>query len=68
VLERTLPPVLATSRYNLVLIPLGKGLLGIYKSKLPFRQPVNLQTDGYKRPLFAIAMAIVGYWQFSRLK
>ena len=61
-------PCLATSRYNLVLLDLGKGKVGMFKSKLPFREPVSLQRDSWKRPLFAIAMAIVGCWQFARLK
>ncbi|CAL8470006.1 g9548 [Coccomyxa elongata] len=66
--ERDSAPCLATSRYNLVVLDLGKGMIGMFKSKLPFREPVSLQRDSWKRPLFAIAMAIVGCWQFARVK
>ncbi|BDA44020.1 Uncharacterized membrane protein At1g75140 [Coccomyxa sp. Obi] len=66
--ERASAPCLASSRYNLVILDLGKGMVGMFKSKLPFREPVSLQRDSWKRPLFAIAMFIVGCWQFSRLK
>ncbi len=66
--ERGFTPILASSRYNLVMAALGNGLVGIYKSKLPFREPVDLQTDSFRRPLYAILMAFVIYWQYSRMK
>lgn len=61
-------PILATSLYKLILLGQGGNAVGILRSELPFRQPVKVQGINWKRPIFILTVAAVGYWQFLRIR
>jgi hypothetical protein len=49
-------------------VSLGGNAAVALRSDLPFRQPFKFQGSSWKRPLFILAAAAVGYWQFLRVK
>ncbi len=61
-------PLLETQK-NFVAILLGKRVLGIYHSELPVKGPMPaMQTKMWSQPIFLMAMLVMGFWQFNRMK
>lgn len=64
---KVLPPV-AAAQGPLVAVSLGDGVVGLFESKMPFKEPDLLPLHAMSRPLAILAMIVVGGWQFVRTK
>lgn len=64
---KVLPPV-AAAQGPLVAVSLGDGIVGLFESKMPFKEPDLLPLHAMSRPLAVLAMIVVGGWQFVRTK
>ena len=64
---KVLPPV-AAAQGLLVAVSLGDGVVGLFESKMPFKEPDLLPLHALSRPLAVLAMIVVGGWQFVRTK
>lgn len=65
--REVLPPV-AAAQGPLVAVSLGDGVVGLFESKMPFKEPDLLPLHAMSRPLAILAMIVVGGWQFVRTK
>lgn len=65
--KQVLPPV-AAAQGPLVAVSLGDGAVGLFESKMPFKEPDLLPLHAMSRPLAILAMIVVGGWQFVRTK
>lgn len=64
---KVLLPV-AAAQGPLVAVSLGDGVVGLFESKMPFKEPDLLPLHTMSRPLAVLAMIVVGGWQFVRTK
>ena len=62
-----IPPV-AAAQGSLVAVSLGDGVVGLFESKLPFKEADPFPVYAMSRPLAILAMLLVGGWQFVRTK
>lgn len=62
---KVLPPV-AAAQGPLVAVSLGDGVVGLFESQMPFKEPDLLPLHALSRPLAVLAMIVVGGWQFVR--
>ncbi|KAL3138593.1 hypothetical protein ABBQ32_006360 [Trebouxia sp. C0010 RCD-2024] len=64
---KVLPPV-AAAHGAFVAVSLGDGVVGLFESRMPFKEPDLLPLHAMSRPLAILAMLLVGGWQFVRTK
>jgi hypothetical protein len=62
-----LQSLLATQR-DFVANSLGKRVLGIYESALPQKSGLPMQTKMWSQPIFLMAMLVMGFYQFNRMR
>lgn len=61
-------PPLTTAQGSLVAVSLGEGVVGLFESKLPFKEIDKYPLHAMSRPLLIIGMLGVGGWQYVRTK
>ena len=66
--EADVMPPLAAAQGSLVAVSLGDGIVGLFESKMPFKEPDLFPLHAMSRPLAILAMLVVGGWQFVRTK
>lgn len=66
--EASVLPPMAAAHGALVAVSLGDGVVGLFESKMPFKEPDLLPLHAMSRPLAILAMLLVGGWQYVRMK
>lgn len=61
-------PAVITAAGPFVGVSLGEGMVGLFESKLHFRESSKLPLNAMSRPLLIVAMLVVGGWQYVRTK
>ena len=66
--EASVSPPVAAALGALLAVSLGDGVVGLFESRMPFKEPDLLPLHAMSRPLAILAMLLVGGWQFVRTK
>ncbi|KAL0038832.1 hypothetical protein WJX79_009875 [Trebouxia sp. C0005] len=66
--EAQVEPPLTAAQGSLVAVSLGEGVVGLFESKLPFKESDRYPLHAMSRPLLIIGMLGVGGWQYVRTK
>lgn len=66
--EADVSPPVAAAHGAFVAVSLGDGVVGLFESRMPFKEPDLLPLHAMSRPLAILAMLLVGGWQFVRTK
>lgn len=61
-------PAVVAAAGAFVAVSLGQGVVGLFESKMPFRESSKLPLHAMSRPLLVVAMLVVGGWQYTRSK
>ena len=61
-------PPLTSAQGTLVAVSLAGGIVGLFESKLPFREVDKYPLHTTSRPLLILGMLVVGGWQYVRTK
>ena len=61
-------PPLTSAQGSLVAVSLGEGVVGLFESKLPFKETDRFPMHAMSRPLLILGMLSVGGWQYLRTK
>lgn len=61
-------PAVTAAAGPFVAVSLGQGVVGLFETKLPFREASKLPLNAMSRPLLIVAMLVVGGWQYTRSK
>lgn len=61
-------PPLTSAQGALVAVSLAGGIVGVFESKLPFREIDKYPLHTMSRPLLILGMLLVGGWQYVRTK
>ena len=61
-------PPLTSAQGALVAVSLGQGVVGLFESKLPFKETDKYPLHTISRPLLIIGMLLVGGWQYVRTR
>lgn len=61
-------PPLTAAQGALVAVSLGDGVVGLFESKLPFKESDKYPLHAMSRPLLILGMLLVGGWQYVRTK
>lgn len=49
-------------------VSVGEGVVGLFESKLFFKESSKLPLQALSRPLLVVAMLVVGGWQYTRTR
>ena len=49
-------------------VSVGDGVVGLFESKLFFKESSKLPLQALSRPLLVVAMLVVGGWQYTRTR
>ncbi len=66
--EAQVDPPLTAAQGALVAVSLGEGVVGLFESKLPFKEVDKYPMHAMSRPLLIIGMLLVGGWQYVRTR
>ncbi|DBB00195.1 TPA: hypothetical protein ACH3X1_014025 [Trebouxia sp. C0004] len=66
--EAQVDPPLTTAQGSLVAVSLGEGVVGLFESKLAFKEIDKYPLHAMSRPLLILGMLGVGSWQYVRTK